>query len=151
MILSTAGAAVFLSEWWIREHWQRAFEIIRFEPSGFAMGGGDQAKAGQGVVVMRPRAGDITVADLERPGNPERELRAALFSRDWAYEEIAQMAQQLRVGRQHEQARRHLEERVRDLSRELEVTTASKSWRLTRPLRRIARVARGGHRAARQA
>ena len=32
------GPAVFLSEWWLREHWGRAFEILHVEPTGFAMG-----------------------------------------------------------------------------------------------------------------
>ena len=92
---------------------------------------------------MRRGAGNFSIGDLERPGEPERELQAALFSRDCAYEEIAQMARELRASRGHEDSIRQLEARVGELSRELNVTIASKSWRLTRPLRRLASVVRG--------
>jgi SAM-dependent methyltransferase len=32
------GPAVYVSEWWVREHWGRALEIERFEPTGFGSG-----------------------------------------------------------------------------------------------------------------
>jgi SAM-dependent methyltransferase len=64
------GPIVFLSEWWLRAHWGRAFEIAQLSPSGFGPGG-------QGYVVLRRRAGDLTPDDLRRaePGE-ERELVA---------------------------------------------------------------------------
>ena len=45
---------VFVSPWWVRAHWGRAFEIGRLEPEGFA---GVVVEGGtQGVVAMRARA-----------------------------------------------------------------------------------------------
>jgi SAM-dependent methyltransferase len=55
------GPSVLLSEWWIHEHWGRAFEILRFEPYRSESGG-----AGHSFVAMRKRDVDITVGGLEQ-------------------------------------------------------------------------------------
>lgn len=143
------GPAVFLSEWWIHEHWGRAFEILHFEPLGFAQADEDQrTTSGQGVVVMRPRPGNLTIDDLERPGDVERELAAATFSRDCAYQEIILMAQQLRTSTaaastpmEHDSRIVEFEDRLQELSWQLDVMARSRSWRLTGPLRTTARFA----------
>jgi SAM-dependent methyltransferase len=56
------GPRVFHSEWWIRRHWGRAFEILNLVPDGLALPAG----AGQGLVVMRRRERRLTVEELER-------------------------------------------------------------------------------------
>lgn len=69
------GPAVFLSRWWIEEHWGRAFEILTLREDGFAAIPPDWR--GQGVVLARKRPIEISVEELERidPGDP-REVEA---------------------------------------------------------------------------
>jgi SAM-dependent methyltransferase len=90
------GPAVYMSEWWVREHWGRAFGIDRFEPVGFGMP--DTATAGQGWLVARKpvRAQPLTSSDLEAPSPDSRELGAALRGRQLAYEEIEHLTGYLR-------------------------------------------------------
>ena len=63
------GPAVFISEWWLREHWGRAFDVLSVREAGFIAG--PQWK-GQGVALLGKRAGEITVEELERidPSEP---------------------------------------------------------------------------------
>ena len=69
------GPTVFLSHWWIREHWGRAFEILEIQETRDPEG--SLVRGAHDLVIMRPRLGSLTPADLERldPGEP-RELRA---------------------------------------------------------------------------
>ena len=46
------GPTVFHSEWWIREHWGRAFDVDSVEERGVMLG---PQWNGQGVVVLRKR------------------------------------------------------------------------------------------------
>ena len=68
------GPTVFHSEWWIREHWGRAFDIDSVEEHGVMLG---PQWNGQGVVVLRKRTVELTAEELERvdPGDP-REVAA---------------------------------------------------------------------------
>ncbi len=59
------GPMVLMSEWWIRAHWGRAFEILA-----------DAPVHGQTWVLMRKREVELTVADLERPADDPREYLA---------------------------------------------------------------------------
>lgn len=84
------GPAVYVSEWWLRAHWGRALEIVRFEPAGFALP--ENRSGGQAWVVARKRdAGEdgLTVEDLRRPSEDPRELEAALRAQWLAYQEIS--------------------------------------------------------------
>lgn len=56
------GPSVYLAPWWIEEHWGRAFEIRHFQPDGLALRPG----AGQGVVLLTPRAVSLSPEELER-------------------------------------------------------------------------------------
>lgn len=101
------GPSVFLSEWWVRARWSRAFSIEALQPTGFRKGNGSpQGAAGQGYVVLRKRPGTVTADDLRRPeaGEP-REAIAALAEVD-------------------------------RLRAELDRLQRSRSWRVTEPLRR---------------
>lgn len=135
---------VFHSEWWLRAHWGRAFEVLSI----------DEADAGRTVVLTKLHS-SVTAEDLERPEPDERrELDAARANA--AY-----------LGDQVERARRELEEQREEMSRELmrrsfdaahaewaqggpgspaaavaaqyEATT---SWKLTKPLRSLGRLLR---------
>ena len=66
---SIGGPSVLLSEWWVREHWGRAFEIIRFQGCDPAAG------AGHDLVVLRRREGSTTSDALARvdPGDPREQ------------------------------------------------------------------------------
>jgi SAM-dependent methyltransferase len=63
------GPITFLSEWWIRAHWGRAFDILTLLPRT----GPDPS---QGLVVMRKKPVQLTTEDLERiePDEPREVL-----------------------------------------------------------------------------
>ena len=69
------GPVVLHSEWWLRGHWGRAFEILELrhgEPSG------PPPLFGQAILVMRKRPTGPTIRQLEEPEQSEsRELAAA--------------------------------------------------------------------------
>jgi SAM-dependent methyltransferase len=86
------GPAVFVSEWWLREHWGRALEVVRFEPHGLATPA--SSEAGQVWVVGRKRPGDApgpSVVELVAPGGDPREAMAAQRAQWLAYEELAEL------------------------------------------------------------
>jgi SAM-dependent methyltransferase len=99
------GPLVMHSEWWLRAHWGRAFEILELRPSDEA---GPPPLYGQGLVVMRKRPGPLSTADLEaiEPNEP-REFAA-----------LKQNVMSLR----------------REIARHSAVYD-TRSWRLTAPLR----------------
>lgn len=103
------GPTVLHSEWWIRAHWGRAFEIERIEAQ----------HRRQGWVVMRKRSTPLSLEELEAVDSAEpREIEALRHN-------IAQ------IERRHRDA--VLENR--QLEDQLSEVLASHSWRLTRPLR----------------
>jgi SAM-dependent methyltransferase len=110
------GPLIVHSEWWLRAHWGRAFELVELrhgDPSGAP------PLFGQSIVVMRKRPGRFTAADLEhrQPDEP-RELAAALGN-------VASLRHEV----EHQAA-------------EIATFENSRSWRLTAPLRTIARLVR---------
>jgi SAM-dependent methyltransferase len=106
------GPLVLHSEWWLRAHWGRAFEILVLRP-------GDQIHSppqyGQAVLVMRKRPGSLTPDDLERPDPDEPREIAAL--------------------------RQNVASLRREIARQNAVTH-SRSWRITAPARTFARAYR---------
>jgi SAM-dependent methyltransferase len=148
------GPSTLLAEWWIREHWGRAFEILRFEypDDWFA----------HDFVVMRKRELAVTPEQLEAVDHRDprehaalacnleilqrqqstlgEQLQQALAARAAAESE----AQRLRdtegrltaeVDRLNVELARHQTELDR-VNRVLTVIANSRSWRLTAPLRR---------------
>jgi SAM-dependent methyltransferase len=103
------GPVVLMSDWWVREHWGRAFDILEVASNVH----------GQSWALMRKRDVELTPEELERPGDDPREYAA-------------------------------LRHNLRQLQREVETAAAavrheyeeSSSWRVTRPLRKGARLAR---------
>lgn len=114
------GPIALMSDWWVRAHWGRAFEILEVTPRVHNMRW----------ALLRKRDVEVTPEDLARPEDDPREY--------------------LSVRHNLEQVRRELEftqavcEKLivdvrRDVRREYE---GSLSWRVTRPLRTAARIAR---------
>jgi len=71
----TGGPLILHSEWWLRAHWGRAFEIVALIPGEPA---GPAPLYGQGVVVARKLPVELSIADLERPEPDEPREIAAL-------------------------------------------------------------------------
>jgi SAM-dependent methyltransferase len=138
---------VFHSEWWLRAHWGRVFEVISIKE--------DVGRQ----ILLTPRDGRVTADELRRPEpGDEREVAAAQAN-------AAYLGHQL--DRTSESLRRKLEEQREDMHRELmrrsfveadaewarggpgspaaliaaeyEATT---SWRITKPLRSLGRLLR---------
>lgn len=87
----TSGPGVYLSRWWLEEHWGRAFEILELREGGF---GG--VERGQGVVLMRKRPGSFTPEDLDRidPGEP-REVAGLQFQIRLLFREVTDYQRRL--------------------------------------------------------
>jgi SAM-dependent methyltransferase len=108
------GPMVLHSPWWIREHWGRAFEIVELRP---------RTEWGEGMVLMRKRDVSVTPEELERiDPSDEREIRALRHN-------LRQVQREGVSVRETGDAQRRAFEQ-------------SLSWRLTRPLRRAARLLR---------
>jgi SAM-dependent methyltransferase len=110
------GPLIAHSEWWLRAHWGRAFEIVELRPGEPA---GTPPLFGQGVVVMRKRAGRFSRAELERWEQNEPRESAAV---------VANLAS--------------LRREVELQAKEIRIFASSRSWRLTAPLRAIAKLIR---------
>ncbi len=115
------GPIAFNSEWWIRAHWGRAFEIVHFQPHG----GGDPPD-GHGLVLMRKKPVSLTVADLKalEPDEP-REVAALQHNVEQLRDETLRLREALAVSESNAAMARHLARSI----------ASSSSWRLTAPLR----------------
>jgi SAM-dependent methyltransferase len=60
------GPVVLMSDWWVRAHWGRAFEILTVVPNVH----------GQTWMLMRKRDLELALGDLERPADDPREHAA---------------------------------------------------------------------------
>ncbi|HEX4033695.1 MAG TPA: class I SAM-dependent methyltransferase [Solirubrobacteraceae bacterium] len=118
MTWDQGGPLIVHSEWWLRAHWGRAFEVLELRPGTPT---GPPPLYGQGAVVMRKRPGKFAVEELER----------------WEPDEPRELA-----------ALRHnvtsLRSEGEDLRAAIRIYESSRSWRLTKPLRGLGRVVRGG-------
>jgi len=112
----TGGPAVFISDWWVREHWGRGFEILHIEPQIHNMSW----------AVMRKQDVKLTSEDFERPSSDPREYRAQQHALRQAQREGVALAVE----------NRQLERAIRSEYEQ------SLSWRVTKPLRRVAALAR---------
>jgi ubiquinone/menaquinone biosynthesis C-methylase UbiE len=110
---------VLHSQWWLREHWGRAFEIARMIPGEDVTHDNGVTWPTHGWIVLRRRAVRPTPAALERedPDDPRY-----LEARRYQYELLRAEGEMLRRRRQE--------------------LTESASWRLTAPLRRAKQLLR---------
>jgi hypothetical protein len=85
-------AWVFHSEWWLREHWGRAYDVLVVEHPPRGPDGTPEIT--HGYVVLRRRDVDISAAELERidPAEP-RELAALQTEIRLLRDELADMAE----------------------------------------------------------
>jgi SAM-dependent methyltransferase len=117
------GPMVLHSPWWIEAHWGRAFEILDLRLDGFGL----PSPEGQGAVLLRKRTVELEPADLELPSPDEpREAIAALENVRWLSREAIDVRRE----------RDHAAAETARLTEELARMTHSRSWRVTRPLRR---------------
>lgn len=88
-----ADAWVFHSEWWLREHWGRAFEVLAVKrPPGSATG---SPQITHSYIALRRRGAEIDKTELERIGPDEpRELLALQTSLRIARGELHALALQ---------------------------------------------------------
>jgi SAM-dependent methyltransferase len=123
----SGGPAVLISDWWLREHWGRAFEIVHIAPQfqNFSW------------AVMTKRDVDLTTEDIERPSDDPREYAAVRHNVRQLQRELDRELGRLREA--HEQAAR--EHRLADEAIRHEYENAT-SWKLTKPLRVGARALR---------
>jgi hypothetical protein len=138
---------VFHSEWWLRAHWGRAFEVVSIKE------GEDRE------ILLTTRDGPVTADDLRRPEpGDERELAAAQANAillgvqlDLTSDGLRRALDQQREDMHRELMRRSFLKADADWARggpgspaarvaaEYEATT---SWRLTKPLRSLGRLLR---------
>ena len=108
---SIGGPMILISDWWVREHWGRAFEIVavtpRFHNQSWAM--------------LRKKDVSLTSEELLAPGDDPREFAALRHN-------VAQLQAEI------EQLRGDYLELIDGTRRDYE---ESRSWRLTKPLREL--------------
>jgi SAM-dependent methyltransferase len=129
------GPIAFNSEWWIRAHWGRAFDIVSLTPHE----GGDPP-FGHGIALLRKKPVTITIEELTRlePDEP-REIAALQYNIEQLRDDTLRLREdgaRLRAAnadlqKQIESAHAATTENVR-LREAMERST---SWRLTAPLR----------------
>lgn len=135
---SDGAPLVLISDWWLREHWGRAFDVVHIEPNIH----------NQSWAVLSKRDLELSVADLQRPGDDPREYAALQHNLRQVQRELEVAQQALRDG---VEAERRLGEqrRAEAMAEQQGVYEGSLSWRSTRPLRAAAKAARdyrGGRR-----
>jgi SAM-dependent methyltransferase len=124
---SDGAPLVLISDWWLREHWGRAFEVLAIEPQIH----------NQSWAVLRKRDVAPTVADLERPGDDSREYLAMRHNLLQAQREIEALTESgaRALAASNELAQRSTADALEQLRRHYE---HSRSWRLTAPVRALA-------------
>jgi SAM-dependent methyltransferase len=120
-----------ISDWWLRDHWGRAFEVLKIEPNIH----------NQSWALLRKLDVHPTVPELARPGEDAREYEALRHNLLQTQREVEAVQER---GRQELEATRvadqqHLADR---LAQQRRVYEQSLSWRLTQPLRGAAKFAR---------
>jgi SAM-dependent methyltransferase len=103
------GPVVLMSDWWVREHWGRLFEVVDFKSQIDNMTW----------VLLRKRDVELTIEDVERPSDDPREYLAVRHNLHQLQRELEE--ETLRSAVRLDELRRDYEE--------------SLSWRVTRPLR----------------
>lgn len=128
---SDGAPLVLISDWWMREHWGRAFDVVKVAPQIH----------NQSWAVLRKRDVQVTMEELARPGDDPREYLALRHNLEQAQREIeAIQSEAKRALESAEQARRAECQAQVDEARRVYENSAS--WRVTRPLRAAAAMVR---------
>lgn len=120
----SGGPAVLLSEWWLREHWGRAFEVLMIDPQFHDFSW----------VLARKKDVTVTTEDIERPSDDPREFLALRHNVAQLQNELVRELEYQEM--LHDQA---LREQAAAYERRLASYERSVSWRATKPLRLLAR------------
>jgi SAM-dependent methyltransferase len=115
------GPNVFHSEWWLREHWGRGFEILELRARDTWHGA-----EGHGWIVLRRQPGELTAEELEQP-NPSEPREARALARN-----VRLLSWEARNSAEHTE---RLTRELAALRAELDGVYAGRSWRVTAPLR----------------
>ena len=122
----SGGPAVLISEWWLREHWGRVFEVVNiaseFQNYSWA--------------VLRRRDVEMDPDEVDRPSDDPREVVALRHNIRQVQREVVAELEAERV--RHEWALADRERRIRELDEQIAMLEGSISWRATKPLRRAA-------------
>jgi SAM-dependent methyltransferase len=141
------GPFVFHSDWWLREHWGRAFEFVAVDERPAVEG----ELGRHSWLLLRRRQVEVTPEALEAPSSDPRELASirhnvAQLSAAAGRFEDERREQRTRI-RSLEARNVELESRVAELDAELARHRSlvadyesSLSWRITRPLRAARRL-----------
>jgi ubiquinone/menaquinone biosynthesis C-methylase UbiE len=133
------GPCVLLSEWWVREHWGRAFDILRFDEGVQSEG----TLVGHGWVVGRRREGEPTADALEDTDlDDPREQGALMYNLEVLSSEARSLGEQL-TNADFERSRLKaaigaMEGQLEGAQSMIDAFASSRSWRFTAPLRRAA-------------
>jgi SAM-dependent methyltransferase len=128
---SDGAPLTMISDWWLREHWGRAFEVRHIEANIH----------NQSWAVLIKRDVEIAAEEIERPSEDPREYAALRHNLRQAQREVEAVQRSSREGIEAER-RRAEQEKLAALERQRAVYERSLSWQLTRPLRAAARRAR---------
>ncbi|MBV9916449.1 MAG: class I SAM-dependent methyltransferase [Solirubrobacterales bacterium] len=128
-------AWVFHSEWWLREHWGRGFDVIGVKPPPRAPDG--SAQVTHSYIALRTRPVQLSKAELERivPGDA-REVAGLQTSLRLAQRESSELAARLPSPSRRELVRRRLAAIKRLPRRGGSLSTASLTRRLRARVRR---------------
>jgi SAM-dependent methyltransferase len=151
---------VFHSEWWLREHWGRAFDILKINHPQDASDGGEALQ--QNFLLACKRPVNLTAKELEQPNQDDsRELeslrtnvrvllresgslRDNLYRMKGSRDRMQQKVHDLQPELDRRQERlRELHRRLQELQHALQGVTNSRTWRVTAPLRAVSGRLRG--------
>lgn len=131
----SGGPAVLISEWWLREHWGRVFEIVAIAPQfqNFSW------------AVLRKRDVDLTTEDFEMPSGDPREYAALRHNIRQLQREVVEELEFARMLYQEQLMAQtaDLEQRLQACIDQLRLLENSMSFKVTRPLRALAQLTRG--------
>jgi SAM-dependent methyltransferase len=130
----SGGPAVLMSEWWLRAHWGRAFEVVKIVPEF----------QNYSWAVLRKREVEVDPDEIERLSDDPREVAALQHNVRQLQREVVAELDAARVRQEWalaEQAAGY-ERRIRELEERIAMLEGSISWRATAPLRRAAEALR---------
>jgi SAM-dependent methyltransferase len=122
---------VLISDWWMREHWGRAFEVVKIAPRIH----------NQTWAVLRKRDVRITTEEVARPGDDSREYLALRHNLVQAQREIETIQSDAKRSLESAEQAGRAECRAK-VDEARRVYENSASWRVTRPLREAAALLR---------
>jgi SAM-dependent methyltransferase len=83
------GPLTFISQWWIREHWGRAFEIVYLNRP--------ESPRSHEIAVLRKRSGNLSSADIDRINHKDpREIKSLQHNIRQLRKEVIELRGQLR-------------------------------------------------------